>query len=205
MVISVQSQWNKANAVTTARIALVPFFVWALLTDGGSNDLWRWVALGVFVLAAGTDKVDGYLARKYDLVTDLGKLLDPIADKLLIGSALVGLSIIGVLPWWITIVILVRELGITLMRFFLLKRIVLPASRGGQAKTMVQVFAIGLFLVPLHLLPDPVTWLAWGLMLLAVLITLITGVDYVIGALRMNTGSSQPSDGSGNERGQSGI
>lgn len=201
MVISVQSQWNKANAVTTARIALVPFFVWALLTDGGSNDMWRWVALGSFVLAAGTDKLDGYLARKYDLVTDLGKLLDPIADKLLIGSALIGLSIIGVLPWWITIIILVRELGITLMRFFLLKRIVLPASRGGQAKTMIQVFAIGLFLIPLHLLPEPVTWLAWGLMILAVLITIITGVDYVIGALRMNMTGPASSDAAGEKPG----
>ncbi len=197
MAISVQAQWNKANAVTTARIALVPFFVWALLTDGGSSDLWRWVALGIFVLAAGTDKVDGYLARKYDLVTDLGKLLDPIADKFLIGAALIGLSLIEVLPWWITAVILVRELGITLMRFLLLKRIVLPASRGGQAKTMIQVFAIGLFLIPLHVLPEPVTWLAWGLMIVAVVITLVTGLDYVIGAIRMNRGASGSGSGDG--------
>lgn len=190
MVISVRSQWNRANAVTTARIALVPLFAWFLLIDGGSNDAWRWLALGVFVLAAGTDKVDGYLARKYNLVTDLGKLLDPIADKLLIGTALVGLSLIEILPWWITIVVLVRELGITVMRFLLLKRIVLPASRGGQLKTMVQVFAIAMFLVPLHLLPEFFTWVAWVLMGFAVLVTLVTGADYIIRMSRLGQSAS---------------
>lgn len=186
-----RSQWNRANAVTTARIALVPFFAWFLLIDGGDSDGWRWLALCVFALAAGTDKVDGFLARKYNLVTDLGKLLDPIADKLLIGAALIGLSVNGTLPWWVTVVILVRELGITVMRFLLLKRVVLPASRGGQLKTMVQVFAIGLFLAPLHSLPDFVTWVAWVLMGFAVLITLVTGADYIVRASRMGQGTNR--------------
>lgn len=188
MGISLRSQWNRANAVTTARIATVPFFVWALLFDGGRQDLWRWIAAAIFVLAAGTDKVDGYLARKYNLITDLGKLLDPIADKFLIGSALIGLSILSLLPWWVTIVILVRELGITVMRFIMLKHVVLPASRGGKLKTLLQSFAIGFYLVPLHLFPEFVTWIAMALMGLAVAVTVVTGVDYVVRAVVMARG-----------------
>lgn len=179
------SPWNSANIVTMARIALVPFFAWALLVDGGEDARWRWVALGVFALAAGTDKVDGYLARRYGLVTDLGKMLDPIADKLLIGTALVGLSIIGELWWWVTILVLARELGITVMRFFLLRYVVLPASRGGKLKTLVQSFALGLMLAPLWLLPVAVTWVAYAAMAGAVVVTLVTGVDYVLQAMRV--------------------
>lgn len=185
MAVSLRSQWNSANAVTTARIATVPFFAWALLHDGGTQSVWRWVAAAIFALAAGTDKLDGYLARKHNLITDLGKLLDPIADKLLVGTALVGLSLVGDLAWWVTIVILARELGITAMRFFMLKYVVLPASRGGKAKTMVQVVAIGLYLVPLWTLPQAVTWVATALMGVAVLITLATGVDYVVRVVRI--------------------
>ena len=183
MAISIRSQWNRANAVTTARIAIIPFFVWALLADDGSNATWRYVATAIFALAAGTDKVDGYLARKYNLITDLGKLLDPIADKALIGAALVGLCLIGDLPWWVTIVILARELGITIMRFIMLKHVVLPASRGGKWKTAVQVGAIGLFLLPLWTFPDFVTVIAIVLMGLAIAVTLATGVDYVVRAM----------------------
>ncbi len=154
MVTAVPSPWNSANAVTIARIAVVPFFAWALLADGGHTVTWRLVATGLFVLAAATDRVDGYLARKYNLVTDLGKLLDPIADKLLIGAALVLLSALGDLPWWVTIVILARELGITLMRFAVLKYTVMPASRGGKLKTVLQSVAISIFLLPLDQMPS---------------------------------------------------
>ena len=105
------------------------------------------------MVAAATDRLDGWLARRSGQVTDLGKLLDPIADKLLIGTALVLLSWLGDLPWWVTVVILVRELGITAMRFFLLRYVVLPASRGGKLKTVLQSVAIGLYLLPLDVLP----------------------------------------------------
>ena len=128
------SVWNAANVVTVLRIVLVPFFALALVVDGGDSPTWRLVATGLFVLAASTDRLDGWLARRSGRVTDLGKLLDPTADKLLIGTALVLLSALGELPWWITVVILVRELGITVMRFFLLRYLVLPASRGGQGR-----------------------------------------------------------------------
>ena len=162
-----------------ARIALVPFFAVALLADGGDSVTWRLVATGIFVLAAGTDRLDGYLARRDNLVTDLGKLLDPIADKLLIGAGLIGLSLLGDLPWWVTLVILVRELGITALRFVVLRYGVMAASRGGKLKTVLQSVAIALFLLPLDHLPDVVRIVAVAVMTAAVAVTLVTGADYV--------------------------
>lgn len=176
---------NIANVLTVLRILVVPFFGWALLVDGGHTVTWRLVATGLFVLAALTDQVDGHLARRMELVTDLGKLLDPIADKLLVGTALVLLSVLGDLPWWITVVVLARELGITVMRFFLLKYLVLPASRGGKLKTVLQVIALGLLLLPLDHLPAAVTVVAWVVMGAAVLVTVVTGLDYVRTAVRV--------------------
>ena len=154
MVDAVPSAWNLANVLTVLRIALVPFFAWALLADGGHTTTGRLIATALFVVAAATDRLDGWLARRSGQVTDLGKMLDPIADKVLIGTALVLLSWLGDLPWWVTVVILVRELGITAMRFFLLRYVVLPASRGGKLKTVLQSVAIGLYLLPLDVLPD---------------------------------------------------
>lgn len=177
---------NVANVVTVARIVVVPFFAWALLVDGGDDLTWRLVALGLFVLAAATDRVDGYLARRLGLVTDLGKLLDPIADKALIGAALVALSWLGDLSWWVTAAILVRELGITVMRFFLLKYLVLPASRGGKIKTVLQSVAVGAFLLPLDRLPTVALVAASVLMAAAVVVTLVTGADYVRTAVRVH-------------------
>ena len=185
MVTTAPSRWNAANAVTIARIALVPFFAVALLAEDGRSVTWRLVATGIFLLAAVTDRLDGYLARRDNLVTDLGKLLDPIADKLLIGAGLVGLSILGDLQWWVTIVILVRELGITAMRFMVLRYAVMPAGRGGKLKTVLQVVAIALFLLPLDVLPRFVGVLAAAAMAAAVAVTLLTGVDYVRQALRL--------------------
>jgi len=173
------------NALTVLRVLLVPVFAFVLVHDGGQAIAWRLTALGVFVLAAATDKVDGWLARRWDQITDFGKLLDPIADKALIGTALVLLSWIGDLPWWVTVVVLVRELGITVMRFFLLRYLVLPASRGGKVKTVLQSVSIGLFLLPLDHLPVGVDWLAWTVMVAAVLVTVLTGVDYVRTAVRV--------------------
>lgn len=177
---------NVANLVTVLRIAVVPFFAWALLAEGGHTVTWRLVATGLFTLAALTDRLDGYLARRMGLVTDLGKLLDPIADKALIGTALVLLSVLGDLSWWVTVVVLVRELGITVMRFFLLRYLVLPASRGGKLKTVLQSVAVGMFLLPLDHLPTPLLVVASVCMGAAVVVTLVTGVDYARTAVRVH-------------------
>lgn len=170
--------WNIANAVTVGRVLLVPLVLAALLADTGGGG-WRWVAAGLFALAAATDRLDGYLARRLDQVTDWGKLVDPIADKLLIGGTLVVLSALGDVPWWITIVILVRELGITAMRFAVLRYVVIPASPGGKLKTVLQSVGIGLFVLPLETLPPVVTVVAWVVLLAAVVVTVVTGVDYL--------------------------
>jgi CDP-diacylglycerol---glycerol-3-phosphate 3-phosphatidyltransferase len=135
----------------------------------------------VFAVAVITDRFDGALARSYGMVTEFGTLADPIADKALIGAALIGLSVLGDLPWWVTVVILVREIGITILRFAVLRRGVIPASRGGKLKTLVQAVAIGLFIMPLS-----GAWLtaAWAVMMAAVVLTALTGVDYVVSAIR---------------------
>jgi CDP-diacylglycerol---glycerol-3-phosphate 3-phosphatidyltransferase len=179
---------NIANVLTSIRIVLVPFFIWFLLADAGEHGLLRWLAVVVFAVAIYTDKLDGDLARSRGLITNFGKIADPIADKLLIGSALILLSVLGELPLWITLVILVRELGITLLRFVVIKYGVMPASRGGKLKTVLQTVAIFLYLLPLR------TWLGeWAatgaliVMLVAVAVTVVTGVDYVVKAMRLRT------------------
>lgn len=179
------SRWNLPNTVTVIRIAIVPVFAAVLLADGGTSVGWRVAAFAVFAVAAVTDRLDGYLARRMDLVTDLGKLLDPIADKLLIGTALVLLSALGDLPWWVTVVVLVRELGITLMRLMILKYVVLPASRGGKLKTVLQSVAIGLYLLPLDHLPGVVRVVAGVVMGLAVATTVVTGMEYVLNVVQI--------------------
>nr|WP_253862832.1 CDP-diacylglycerol--glycerol-3-phosphate 3-phosphatidyltransferase [Prauserella halophila] len=183
---------NVANLLTISRLVLVPLFVIALFASGTGEDeatggagVWRYVAAALFALAALTDNVDGWVARKYDLITDFGKIADPIADKALIGAALVGLSVLGELPWWVTIVIAVRELGITLLRFWVLRHGVLPASRGGKAKTLAQVVAIGLFLLPL---PAALDVVSWTVLVAALVLTVATGLDYVVRAVRLRAG-----------------
>ncbi|WP_371830421.1 CDP-diacylglycerol--glycerol-3-phosphate 3-phosphatidyltransferase [Antrihabitans cavernicola] len=173
---------NIANVLTVVRIFLVPVFLWALFVEGGHTTLWRVVATLVFVIAAVTDRVDGQLARKYGLVTDFGKLADPIADKALIGAALIGLSALGDLSWWVTAVIAIRELGITGLRFAVLRHRVIPASRGGKLKTLVQSLAIVLYLAPL---PAGIHWFSATIMGIAVALTVITGLDYVFQAFRV--------------------
>jgi CDP-diacylglycerol--glycerol-3-phosphate 3-phosphatidyltransferase len=173
---------NIANVLTVSRLVMVPFFLLALFTGGGTDLLWRLIAFGLFVVASITDRIDGDLARKRGLVTDFGKIADPIADKALTGSALVGLSVLGDLPWWVTIVIAVRELGVTLLRFWVIRHGVIPASRGGKAKTLMQIIAIGFYLLPL---PPVLIFLRWVTMGIAVLLTVVTGVDYVIRAVRL--------------------
>ena len=192
MVDAVPSAWNLANVLTVLRIALVPFFAWALLADGGHTTTGRLIATALFVVAAATDRLDGWLARRSGQVTDLGKMLDPIADKVLIGTALVLLSWLGDLPWWVTVVILVRELGITAMRFFLLRYVVLPASRGGKLKTVLQSVAIGLYLLPLDVLPSFVSVAAVILMGAALVVTVVTGIDYARTGLQIRRTASRP-------------
>ncbi|MDT5069562.1 MAG: CDP-diacylglycerol---glycerol-3-phosphate 3-phosphatidyltransferase [Mycobacterium sp.] len=172
---------NIANVLTGVRMALVPVFLLALFAGDGHETRWRIIAFVIFAAAVITDRVDGALARSFDLVTEFGKLADPIADKALIGAALIGLSLLADLPWWVTILILVREIGVTILRFAVLRRGVIPASRGGKLKTLVQALAIGLFVLPLS-----GAWLtgAWVLMWAAVVLTVVTGLDYVLSALR---------------------
>jgi CDP-diacylglycerol--glycerol-3-phosphate 3-phosphatidyltransferase len=175
------SAWNIANLLTVLRIVAVPVFVAVLFADAGHTTGWRIAAAVVFALAALTDRVDGQLARKYGLVTDFGKLADPIADKALIGAALIGLSVLGDLAWWITVVIGVREVGVTLLRFAVLRHGVIPAGRGGKLKTLVQSVGVGLLLLPLS---GVVATAAQLVMLVAVALTVITGLDYVVQAAR---------------------
>jgi CDP-diacylglycerol---glycerol-3-phosphate 3-phosphatidyltransferase len=176
------SAWNIANALTLLRLLLVPVFALALFHMHGQSTGWRIVAWAVFAAASITDRFDGELARKRNLVTEFGKLADPIADKALIGTALVGLSILDELPWWVTVVVLVREVGVTVLRFWVIRHGVIAASRGGKVKTLLQTIAIGLYVLPLH------GWLhgvAVVVMAAGVALTLITGVDYVARAVRL--------------------
>lgn len=173
---------NVANVLTVSRLVLVPVFLVTLFTDGGHQVGWRLVACAVFAVASITDHLDGNLARSRGLVTDFGKIADPIADKALTGAALIGLSLLGELPWWVTLVIAVREIGVTLLRFWVIRLGVIPASRGGKAKTLVQVIAIGLYLLPFPSWFDVARWIFMGA---AVVLTVVTGVDYVVRAVRL--------------------
>ena len=140
------------------RILLVPVFGAMLLVEGGANAGQRFAALGVFLVAMITDRIDGDLARSRGLVTDVGKILDPIADKALLGMAFVGLSLIGLVPWWVTLVVLAREIGVTVVRFVVIRHGVMPAGRGGKVKTFAQAVALSLLVLPLWVLPAPEVW-----------------------------------------------
>ncbi|ACZ85157.1 CDP-diacylglycerol--glycerol-3-phosphate 3-phosphatidyltransferase [Streptosporangium roseum] len=171
------SVWNIANVVTVIRLAMVPFFAFCLFLPGPG---WRVTALVVFLVASLTDLLDGELARRYGLVTDFGKIADPIADKALIGAALISLSALDELAWWVTIVILGRELGVTLLRFAVIRHGVIPASYGGKVKTVLQIAAIVSYMWPG--VPEPIRWTVMGA---AVVVTVGTGLDYVIRAVKL--------------------
>ena len=186
------SPWNVPNALTVLRILMVPLFLVLLLADGGNDVTLRWWALIVFLLAMFTDFVDGYLARRNNLITNFGKIADPIADKSLMAAALIGLAIIVELPWWVPVIILVREFGITVLRFFMIRIAVMPASRGGKIKTVLQTAAIALFLLifPLSDVVAPVVYtillvIAWIIMTAAIVVTIVTGVDYCVQAAKL--------------------
>lgn len=180
-----RDSWNLPNVITVIRILLAPIFVWMLFADNGADGALRWWAAVLFMVAIATDGVDGAIARRRGQVTDLGKLLDPIADKVLTGAALVSLSILGELWWWATILILVREIGITLWRFAQLGDRVIPASRGGKIKTVAQSVAISLYLLPLWLvLGDWMHVVNEVVMVITVALTVLTGLEYLWQAWR---------------------
>jgi CDP-diacylglycerol--glycerol-3-phosphate 3-phosphatidyltransferase len=168
---------NAANMLTFLRLALVPVFVACLLASGPG---WRVAAFAAFCVASLTDLLDGRIARSRGLITDFGKIADPIADKALTGAALVTLSALGELPWWVTGVILVREITVTGLRFWVIRRGVIAASRGGKLKTLLQVVAIALYV-----LPGPLGIARQVVMAAAVAVTVITGVDYGVRAVRL--------------------
>ena len=173
------------NAITIVRILFAPVFLWLLLVDGGADGPLRWWAAGLFIFAIATDGIDGWIARRYDIVTDLGKLLDPIADKVLTGFAFVGLSVLGELPWWITVVVLIREVGITVHRLVVASSHVVAAAWMGKLKTVAQAVALSLALLPLStLVGDWIFWVNGVTMTIAVALTVASGVDYVVTELR---------------------
>lgn len=172
------SNWNLPNVLTSLRILFIPVFVWLVLAEH------QWWAFGLFAVLMATDKLDGDIARARGLITDFGKIADPIADKALMTAALVSLNIIGALPIWITVVILVREFGITLWRMWMLRNgNVVPASKGGKLKTVLQSLAVALYLCPL---PGWMDIPSYVVMLVAVAVTVVTGVQYLLDARKHN-------------------
>lgn len=186
------------NAITIARILCAPIFLWMLLADGGVGGGLRWAAAVLFIVAIATDGVDGYIARRYNIVSDLGKLLDPIADKVLTGVAFVGLSILGELDWWVTIIVLVREIGITVYRFIVVSDHVLAAAWMGKLKTVFQSIALSIALLPLASLSDAAVWqnAVWWVsvvtMTIAVLLTIASGIDYIVTEVRASRKRGRP-------------
>jgi CDP-diacylglycerol--glycerol-3-phosphate 3-phosphatidyltransferase len=170
------SAWNLANALTVFRLLIVPLFLYFLFHGDGTHPGWRIAATVAFAVASLTDRLDGELARKRGSITEFGKLADPLADKALIGAALVALSLMHELPWWVTVVILTREVSVTVLRFWVIRHGVLAASRGGKLKTLLQALAIGLFLLPPW---PPLHVAAWVVMLAAIVVAVATGIDYV--------------------------
>jgi CDP-diacylglycerol--glycerol-3-phosphate 3-phosphatidyltransferase len=182
------SLYNVANWLTVARIVLVPVVVLGLIKGvgeaGGTG--WRMLALAAFVVASVTDLLDGQLARSRGLVTDFGKIADPVADKALTGAALITLTALGEVPWWVTAVIMIRELGVTGLRFWVIRRGVIAASRGGKLKTLLQIIAICLYIVPWLGSHGPAGLLRGLVMAAAVVATVVTGADYLMRALRLH-------------------
>ncbi|MFN2319512.1 MAG: CDP-alcohol phosphatidyltransferase family protein [Dermatophilaceae bacterium] len=187
------SPWNIANALTMLRLVLVPLFGWLLLFDGGQSAGYRYLAAACFGAAMITDRIDGDIARSRGLITKFGQIADPIADKALMTMAFVGLSIIDVIPWWVTILVLVREWGITLMRFIVIRHGVMPSGRGGKIKTVLQTVAIIALTLPLETWPFATLWIvfAYAALAAAVLVTVLTGLDYVRDAVRLRRTSER--------------
>jgi len=185
----VNFSWNLPNVLTISRVVLVPVFVVMLLLP--NETVGRWLALLVFVIASITDRYDGLLARRRNMVTNFGKIADSFADKLLTGAAFIMLSYLGSLPWWVTVIILAREWGITAMRFAMVRKQVMAAGAGGKAKMVLQIVGICLLLVPwVSLLGDRagtgMVLVSQAVVYLAALLTVITGIDYVVKAVKIS-------------------
>jgi CDP-diacylglycerol--glycerol-3-phosphate 3-phosphatidyltransferase len=179
------SAGNLANLITVLRIAMAPVVLWLLIVDGGEWGTWRIIAAVLFLLAISTDGVDGALARRRNLITNAGIILDPVADKALTGAAFIGLALVAELPWWVVAVVLGREILITLFRLIMLPKRVIPASRGGKAKTLSQAIALGSWLTPTWLVLGEWVWVLNDyLMGVAVVLTVITGIDYLVRGAR---------------------
>jgi CDP-diacylglycerol--glycerol-3-phosphate 3-phosphatidyltransferase len=176
---------NVPNLLTIARLFMVPIFGYLILAIE-QTDAAQWASATVFLIAAITDLIDGVWARRYGLVTNFGKIADPIADKALIGTALIALSIQDEIAWWVTGVIIFREIAITILRFWVIKHGVIPASRGGKVKTVSQIIAIVAFLIPIHGWVDAVAQMSLGV---ALALTVVTGIDYVLKARILPQGS----------------
>jgi CDP-diacylglycerol--glycerol-3-phosphate 3-phosphatidyltransferase len=196
MMSESQKPFNLPNSITAVRILMVPVFVWLLVNSTTSfTSTNRWLALAVFVVAISTDGLDGYLARKRGLVTNLGKILDPIADKALIGGALVTLSALGAVDWWLTAVLLVRELGITFYRFAVIRKRIVAASGGGKLKTVLQSVTVGMLIAPLT-----GVWPSWyetaslGMLYVTLLVTIYTGLQYLVAAAKHADDDPAPAD-----------
>lgn len=164
------------NTLTVARILLIPTGVYTLFYDGGDNPTFQLISYAIFFILGMTDIVDGRWARRTNRITSLGTFLDPVADKALIGSAMISLSILDRFPWWITVVILTREIGITLFRLMVIKNGVIPASKGGKIKTLTQNFGVGFFILPL---PAWLEWFKYGFISVAIFLTVTTAYDYL--------------------------
>lgn len=180
---------NLANGLTLVRLVLVPVVLALAFAGGGHSAGWRVAAWAGFAAASVTDRFDGQVARRRGLVTSFGKLADPIADKMLIGGALIALSVLGDLPWWVTTLILAREVGVTVLRFWVIRHGVIPASRGGKLKTLLQGLAIGCYLLPIG--AGPLGTARAALMAAAVVVTVATGADYVGRALTLRRTSAR--------------
>ena len=190
------SNWNLPNALTTLRIVMVPFFGYALLQDGGDSITWRLIAFALFVAAMITDKIDGDIARARNLVTDFGKIADPIADKAITGMAFIGLSIVGDIWWWVTILVLVREWSVTLLRLSILKDVVMPASQLGKIKTTLQAVALSGLCLPLRqvdgsldLIGEILFYVSQVLLAGAVAMTMWSGFEFYRDVLRQRRGT----------------
>lgn len=187
------SPWNIANALTVFRILLVPVFGWLLLVEDGASPLYRYLAAATFAIAMITDRIDGNIARSRGIITKFGQIVDPIADKALMTMAFVGLSMIGVVWWWVTALVLLREWGVTLLRFIVIRHGVMPAGRGGKVKVALQTGVIIALTLPLWTWPlgDLLTWLAYAVLVVTVAVTVLTGLEILRDALRLRQTSER--------------
>lgn len=172
---------NLPNSLTIFRIIALPFCAYALFRSGGDDENWRIIAFTLFFIVGLSDVLDGKIARDRNQITEFGKLLDPIADKAMLATATIGSSILGLLSWWVTAIFLIREIAVTILRFAVIKKGVIPASKGGKLKSFFQSFGVGFYILPLPAylnLPRDI------FMAIAIYLTISTGIAYFRNALK---------------------